>query len=373
MTESFGAGGEDVWLIRTDSLGDTLWTRTFGGTEHEWGNSVQQTSDGGYIIAGNTMSYGAGRSDIWLIRMAPDVGIDTPSVPVLINPDSGIAINYNTPTFIWHRSTGGTGGISYYTLQYTNDPSFISADSVNTADTTVTSPIALSDTIYYWRVQSIDSAGNKSDWSSIWSFVIDTTSPIIDSITDLPDTVGFFGPFTVRTKVTDNLSIKDVVLYFRINNGEWVADTMVGSGNWYEGEISEQTPADTIIIDYYITASDFADNLSRDPQTGSYSFTLFLTGIEEMRDIPDRFVLFAPRPNPSVGIVKIAYGLPERADIGLSIYDIQGRLVDVVYRGKRNAGYHKLKIDSRDLASGIYFIRFQTPCSTYIEKLIILR
>ncbi|MCD5383711.1 T9SS type A sorting domain-containing protein, partial [candidate division WOR-3 bacterium] len=97
------------------------------------------------------------------------------------------------------------------------------------------------------------------------------------------------------------------------------------------------------------------------------------TGIEEMRDIPDRFVLFAPRPNPSVGMVELKYGLPERADIGLSIYDIQGRLVDMVYRGKRDAGYHKLKIDSRELSSGIYFIRFQTPCSTHIEKLIILR
>ncbi|MBD3285458.1 hypothetical protein GF338_03890, partial [candidate division WOR-3 bacterium] len=52
-TESFGAGQTDVWLLRTDSLGDTLWTRTFGGEHHDNASSGQQTSDGGFIIAGN--------------------------------------------------------------------------------------------------------------------------------------------------------------------------------------------------------------------------------------------------------------------------------------------------------------------------------
>lgn len=67
-TFSFGAGVGDVWLLRTESSGDTLWTKTFGGTNHDAGNSVQQTTDGGYIIAGSTRSYGAGNSDVYLIK-----------------------------------------------------------------------------------------------------------------------------------------------------------------------------------------------------------------------------------------------------------------------------------------------------------------
>lgn len=67
-TESEGSGNSDVWLIKTDENGDRLWSKTFGGSQYDYGKDVRQTADGGYVITGNTYSYGNGGHDVWLIR-----------------------------------------------------------------------------------------------------------------------------------------------------------------------------------------------------------------------------------------------------------------------------------------------------------------
>ena len=63
-----GSGWNDVWLIKTDHNGQEEWNQTFGGSRDEEGQSIQQTSDGGYVIAGRTESFGGNESDVWLIK-----------------------------------------------------------------------------------------------------------------------------------------------------------------------------------------------------------------------------------------------------------------------------------------------------------------
>jgi len=68
-TTSYGAGLEDVYVIKTDQYGNELWVKIIGGNENDRGEYIQQINDGGYIITGPTFSFGAGGHDVYLIRL----------------------------------------------------------------------------------------------------------------------------------------------------------------------------------------------------------------------------------------------------------------------------------------------------------------
>lgn len=66
---SNGGVGCDVWVFKLDSIGNLIWDRTFGGSDYDSANSIQQTTDGGYIVAGSTISKGAGEHDVWVLKL----------------------------------------------------------------------------------------------------------------------------------------------------------------------------------------------------------------------------------------------------------------------------------------------------------------
>ncbi|MGC8814396.1 MAG: hypothetical protein ACP5QL_08340, partial [Dictyoglomus sp.] len=67
-TNSFGAGYYDFYIIKLDSNGDKVWEKTYGGSKNDGAYSIQQTTDGGYIVAGYTNSFGAGYGDFYIIK-----------------------------------------------------------------------------------------------------------------------------------------------------------------------------------------------------------------------------------------------------------------------------------------------------------------
>ena len=68
-TDTYGVGADDVWLLKLDASGAVQWEKTYGGINDEKASAIQQTSDGGYVVAGYTESYGAGDADLWMLKL----------------------------------------------------------------------------------------------------------------------------------------------------------------------------------------------------------------------------------------------------------------------------------------------------------------
>jgi serine/threonine protein kinase len=100
-TTSFGAGGDDLLLSKWTAVGEVSWTRTLGGTGEDYGRSVQQTTDGGYIVTGSTQSFGAGEYDLWLSKWTASGDLS------------------------WTRTLGGTGSEDGFSVQQTTDGGYI--------------------------------------------------------------------------------------------------------------------------------------------------------------------------------------------------------------------------------------------------------
>jgi hypothetical protein len=102
-TVSFGAGGQDAWLLKLDADGNVIWQRTYGGSLSDGAMSAEPTADGGYIVAGWTASFGAGSEDVWVLKLDRDGNI------------------------IWQKTYGDTGQDVALSVQPTGDGGYIVA------------------------------------------------------------------------------------------------------------------------------------------------------------------------------------------------------------------------------------------------------
>ncbi|MFC1955400.1 hypothetical protein ACFLWZ_02525 [Chloroflexota bacterium] len=124
-TDSFGAGGNDFWVLKLSSNGNAEWQKTYGGINSEWALCSEQTSDEGYIVAGSSDSFGAGEEDIWILKLDEDGNIPECSLGV----ESGITITNTQSTF------GDTTSAISDTVASVSMPSYLLKDSSCSTDT----------------------------------------------------------------------------------------------------------------------------------------------------------------------------------------------------------------------------------------------
>jgi hypothetical protein len=257
-TTEFGAGEEDVWVIKTDSNGDETWNRTFGGARSEWGYSVQQTTDGGYIIAGDTNSYGTSYGDVWLLKTdtngyetwnktfdgpSSDLGIDPEFVSdtgrsVQQTTDGGYIIAGFTDAFlittlvlliktddagnkIWEKSFGRTDDDYHYygySVQQTTDGGYIITGTVEFQGKT--------DVLLIKTDSNGDEAWNKTFGGPDWDL-----EGSVQQTTD--------GGYIVTGTKLSPITNEDIWLIKTDSSGDIIWDeTYTGGWNWDLGGIS---------------------------------------------------------------------------------------------------------------------------------------
>ncbi|MBI4723371.1 MAG: T9SS type A sorting domain-containing protein [Candidatus Stahlbacteria bacterium] len=214
-TSSYGVGGYDAWLIKTDADGDTLWTRTYGGEADDGARCVQQTFDGGYILAGYTFSASAGNSDAWLIKT------DTNGINA------------------WERRFGGTAADYAYSVQQTADSGYI-----------IVGYTSSSGNADVWLIKT-NAAGNSS-WSNTFG---GTAADYGYSVQQTQD-----GGYIIVGATYSGANGFDVFLIKTdsIGNSLW-SNTFGGTAADYGYSVQEAQDGGYIIVGY--TASDGAGQM----------------------------------------------------------------------------------------------------------------
>jgi len=285
-TRSFGAGEEDVYLVKTDSLGDTIWTRTYGGSDDDHGYSVAQTSDGGYIVAGYTESFGAGSWDVYLVKT--DAVGDT----------------------IWTRTYGGSDWDEGYSVAQTSDGGYIVAGvydydwEAETGDVYLVKTDAVGDTIW---TRTYGGSGSDAGFSvaqtSDGGYIISGMTYSFGAGGDVylvkTDSVGD----TIWTRIYGGSSMDWGNSVAQTSDGGYIVAGMTesfGAGSW----------------DVYLVKTD----------------SLGYTGIEEKPSPKPEVFAISAYPNPFNSSVKIVVDTPVEtqnlASLQIEIFDVNGRMVD---------------------------------------------
>lgn len=131
-------------------------------------------------------------------------------------------------------------------------------------------------------------------------------------------------------------------------------------------------------FDATVTPGNYYYKVSALDDAFNESFTeelhVLITGIEsDLNGIPTEFVVHQNYPNPFNPVTTLRYGLPESANVTISVYDILGKRIATLTEGYKEAGYHKVDFDGSNMSSGIYFYQVESGKFREIRKMILMK
>lgn len=382
-TNSFGAGGYDVYLVKTDSGLQTQWTKTYGGSDWDFGNCVEQTTDGGYIICGGTYSYGEGDEDYYLIKTnsigdtlwTKTFGGDKEDIAksVIQSTDGGYILTGTTKSLgdslgdfytIKTNSLGDTTWTNKFggsLLDYGNDVLESRYGGYIVGGETQSFGLTNSDGV----IVKLSPSGVVG--SSLFTGV--TGYDNIESITE--DTLGRVAMTGRNVGSGDANGNGDVNIFIIRKNWSYYSGTTFGANGYDIGYSIEPTLGNGFVIcghtnsfnnlleDIYLIKTDSTGFCSSLENT-------FITDIES--SYPPQNSEFTIFPNPAATTVAFSFGKLFDSAV-IQIFDIIGNTIKSVKVDQNQK--EPFSINISDLADGIYILNITTSTSSYSQKLVI--
>jgi hypothetical protein len=365
-----GTGNYDMYIVKLNSSGSIQWTRTVGGTGDENANSIIQTSDGGFVAAGNTNSYGTGNYDMYIVKLN------------------------SSGTLQWSKTYGGSSVENAYSIIKSSGGGFVIAGQTASFG-------AGGDDIYLVKTDSLgNTCGNSTSPSSLYGVSGTLNTPTVSVVTQNPTV-------TTPTYITGAGGILTTICIVGIPPAPTLVSPPNGSYNqpstvrfiWNKSQyavsyriqialdslfgnfVVNDTLSDSTIVvanlqvnKYYWWHVNAKNVYGISPYSAIWKFGTFPVGVKEINtDIPDRFNLYNNYPNPFNPVSKIKFDIAKTGNVKLIIYDVLGRELATLVNEQLKPGTYEAEFDGSNYPSGIYFYRLETPEFTNTKKMVLIK
>ncbi|MBN2378857.1 T9SS type A sorting domain-containing protein [candidate division WOR-3 bacterium] len=372
----------NVYLVKTDVSGDTLWTRSYGGVNKDSANCIYEISGGGYIVVGSTTSFGAGEGDIWVLRLN----------------ESGDTI--------WTRTYGDIYNDEGSWVVETPDAGFIVVGSKESTETNYGE-------VYIFK---IDGNGNiiwDKTYERILGGMAECIIPTADGnyiVTGFTYTHDIWGDVYLAKFAPSGDSLwsnsyggnsKDrgfsvcelaeggyIITGNTLSYGKGQEDIYLIKTDAFGEELWARTYGDALLDEtheVYETSDGGYLLAGRTRSWGSVRCDVLIIktdnegnpAISEKQKITTPLAVYL-YPNPFNELISIVYYLPEVSNVKIDIYDPLGRKMNTLIDRLENTGSHTISWDATDydrnpLPAGVYFLGFRYDEFFVKRRMILLR
>lgn len=347
-------GSLDYWVIKLNKDGEKQWDKTLGGKYYDELKSIEQTSDGGYILGGYSNSpvsgdkteSNSGLGDYWVVQL---------------NPDGEV---------LWQRTLGGDKDDNLAVLTQTKDHGFILGGSSNSGATDSKTKSSRNGTDFW--VVKLDNIGNV-----LWQETYDYGKfDALTSIVENPDGSYLIGGYAQSEKgAGDAPKVLGKAIAKPSKNQEGISDYLALKINAEGEEVWTQTVGsngDEVLKKLfetrdggYILAGTSSGTISRDKNSMKGGSDFWIVKLKDKEKKEKERQSIEAFPNPAVSYSNIVVGYEYKEGF-VTVFDINGRLIQTI----KIAGERTVPVGLSGLSQGVYIIEVKTDVSKDSVKVI---